>query len=162
MFACPGCGADFAPSPGPTHAYLSASAGCWACFNQSLALHYSDVAYWPAHQMLTDAYALQHSQGPDPRARRSAILHLTALYAQCALELPHGRIVPLRRALAAARIDDALSIWPRASVSIRDVATGDGPEAHLSSVVTYGKAVAADWHAHHAFADELCRRFLRA
>ena len=157
---CPGCGAGFAPVPGPTHAYLSASAACWACFNESMALHYGDRAYWPAHQMLTDAYALQHSQGPDPRARRSAVLHLVALYAQCALALPHDRIVPLRRAIAAQRIETELSPWPSASLSIRDVATQDGPEAHLTSVLAFGKAVTADWRAHHAFAETLCRRFL--
>ena len=165
---CPGCGAEFPPLPGsiqgptqgPTHAYLSASAACWACFNQSMALHYGDRAYWPAHQMLTDAYALQHSQGPDPRARRSAVLHLVALYAQCALELPHERIVPLRRAIAAQRIETELRPWPRARLSIRDVVTGDGPQAHLDSVRAFGKGVAADWQAHHAFADALCRQVL--
>ena len=110
--------------------------------------------------MLTDAYALQHSQGADPRARRSAVLHLVALYAQCALDLPHDRIVPLRRVIAAERIEDGLSPWPKASVSIRDVATGDGPEAHLISVRAFGRGVVADWRDHHAFAKNLCRRFL--
>ncbi len=167
---CLGCGAPFAPSTGPTHLYMSASPACWACFNASMALHYSDPRFWPAHQMLTDAYALQHSQGPDPRARRSAVLHLVALHAQCARDLPHDRVVALRQAIAAERLaserfaaerfGEPFSPWPRASVTIRDVSTEDGPGAHLESVLAFGRDVHADWRPHHDFAEGLCARFL--
>ena len=125
-----------------------------------MALHYADVAFWPAHDMLVDAYALQHSRGPDPRARRSAVLHLVALYAQCELGLPHDRIIALRRVVAAEGIDDELSPWPMASVVISMVATGEGPKAHLASVEEFGRGVSRDWREHHAFADGVCQRFL--
>lgn len=151
---CPGCGSPFPPETGPVHAYLAVSPACWACFNASMVLHYSDVTYWPAHQVLTDAYALQHSSGDDPRARRSAALHLVALFAQCQLGLPHDRIAALRKAIAAESIQYTFRPWPAATASIRHVVLDQGPRRHLESAAAFGRAVLADWRDHHAFAGD--------
>ncbi len=160
MEHCPGCTAVLAPITGPLHKYLTASAACWACFNESLALHYEDIAYWRAHQILTDAYCLQHSAGDDPRARRSAVLHFVALYAQCNLDLPEDRVVELRRAVAARRLDTAFESWPRPTTSILAVDITHGPVAHLETANVYGRAVCEDWRHHHAMARRLCDTLL--
>lgn len=157
---CPSCGGLFALNDGPTHAYLSASAGCWAAFNESMALHYSDIAYWPAHQVLTDAYALQHSHGKNTRAQRSASLHLIALYAQCELGFPNELVVDLRRAVAAERVQLNFEDWPIATVSIRDVDVAEGPQRHVDSAHDFGRRVCRDWQAHHPAAQAFCRKHL--
>ena len=157
---CVGCAGVFVPRDGPTHAYLTTSAACWACFNESLALHYGDATYWPAHQILTDAYALQHSARDDPRARRSAVLHLVALYAQCELNLPREHVVDIRRAMAAKKIEIGFENWPAPTTSINQVDITHGPDAHLESAYDYGRTVCNDWHAHHGVAQRFCDSLL--
>ncbi|MCB1348185.1 MAG: hypothetical protein KDK11_05915 [Maritimibacter sp.] len=152
---CPGCQARFDPIDGPTHAYLTVSPACWARFGQALALHFSDYRFWPAHQLLTDAYVLQHSRGQDPRAVRSAHIHLAALYSQIGLGQPETRVVALRQALAGGDFQKPQPRWPRASVTMADVDL-TSPARHLASVRAFAQAVLTDWKDHHELAARLC------
>ncbi len=152
---CPGCNGRFPDLDGPTHAYLTVSPGCWARFGQALALHYSDYRYWPAHQLLTDAYSLQHSRGEDPRAARSAMVHLGALFAQIELGQAEARIIALRRTLTELPFAELPEPWPMATISIADVDLSD-PEAHRLSVDALARTVLTDWSDFHSFAAWLC------
>lgn len=80
---CVGCGALVTRLDGPRHAYLNASAGCWAAL--CLALEWKaqlpgDEAVAIA-QDLVDAYAVQHPGGYDRRNRQSVAVHLMSLCA---------------------------------------------------------------------------------
>ncbi|MEM8575749.1 MAG: DUF5946 family protein [Pseudomonadota bacterium] len=152
---CPGCDGRFPRLEGPTHAYLTASPGCWARFGQALALHYSDHRYWPAHQLLTDAYSLQHSRGSDHRALRSAHVHLGALYAQLRLGQPEARVIAIRRALSECDFQELSYAWRAPSASIADVDLSE-PRAHLATVERFARAVLSDWSEHHDLARKLC------
>ncbi|MEM0949939.1 MAG: DUF5946 family protein [Pseudomonadota bacterium] len=154
--ACSGCNGLFCAIDGPKHPYLTASAGCWARFGQSLALHYSDQRYWPAHQLLTDAYALQHSEGDDRRAIRSTHVHLAALFAQVCLEQPEARVVSLRRALSGFDYHKLPGAWPTPSASIADVDVSE-PERHLATVATFARTVMTDWSEFQDLAEKLCK-----
>jgi hypothetical protein len=97
---CPGCGALFPPSDGPTHRYLGASAGCWALFNASLVSGETDVADLvaqsriperrvpvPSHNdalsldsLWGDAYGVQHHGGNSSQAIQSVAVHLLNLH----------------------------------------------------------------------------------
>ena len=159
---CPGCGFAATPVEGPVHAYLTQSAECWARFNLSMALHYSDFAYWPAHQMLTDAYALQHSRGDDRRLIQSAALHLAALVLQFGeTDVDQNRVIRLRQVLSHRDGLPVFDRWPEATVTIAAVAVDDGPEAHLRSVRAYAEQVHADWRDHHETAQRLIEDALR-
>lgn len=85
---CPGCGvtrpARAAGSPpGPTHPYMTSSPECWAAFGELLAGQYSNPERMAFHQVVVDAYAVQHpgipTGVPDPRAVQSVALHLMTL-----------------------------------------------------------------------------------
>lgn len=154
MTTCPGCERRFIETNGPSHEYLAVSAGCWARFGQALALHYSDHRYWPAHQLLADAYYLQHSRGDDRRAIRSAHVHLAALFAQVVLCQSEARVVALRRTLSG-RDFQWLRSWPVPSVSIEDVDLSE-PGQHLLSVEEYAHAVLSDWSCFEERAKRLC------
>jgi len=97
---CPGCGALFQPSDGPTHRYLGASAGCWALFHESVVLGEPDAAGLvaqsripdgdvpvPAHadtqrfdSIFGDAYGVQHHGEDSPQAIQSVAVHLLDLH----------------------------------------------------------------------------------
>ncbi len=156
MAECPGCKGWFPEIEGPTHAYLTVSPGCWARFGRALALHYSDYRYWPAHQLLTDAYSLQHSRSADRRTLRSTHVHLGSLYAQLRLGQAEARVISLRRALSEFDFNELPTIWPTPSTSILDVDMSC-PAGHLTTVEVFAKAVLNDWAAFHGLADRLCR-----
>jgi Family of unknown function (DUF5946) len=76
---CPGCGAVLFAVEVPTHPYMEASPACWKRYEQLLAVQYSDPARMAFHQLVVDAYAVQHPDGEDPRAVRSVAIHLMTL-----------------------------------------------------------------------------------
>lgn len=152
---CPGCEGRFPSLDGPTHTHLTVSAGCWSRFGQALALHFSDHRYWPAHQLLTNAYSLQHSRGGDRRALRSVHVHLGALYAQLRLGQPEARVIAMRRALSELDFDELSHSWPAPSSSISDIEMSE-PGRHLVTVERFARAVLFDWSDHHALARKLC------
>ncbi len=69
---------------------MTSSPECWAAFGALLAVQYSEPARMAHHQLLVDAYAVQHpgagGPDPDPRAVQSVALHLMTL----CLFLEHG------------------------------------------------------------------------
>lgn len=152
---CPGCEGRFPSLDRPTHTHLTVSAGCWAHFEHALALHFSDQRYWPAHQLLTNAYSLQHSRGGDRRALRSVHVHLSALYAQICLRQPEARVIAMRRALSEFDFHESPPTWPAPSASVADVDLSE-PKQHLATVERFAYAVLSDWSDHHALAQMLC------
>ncbi len=65
---------------------MTGSAACWKGFGELLAAQYADPERMRFHQLVVDAYAAQHPGGDDPRAVRSAGIHLMTL----ALFVDHG------------------------------------------------------------------------
>src|SRR5438552_14745849 len=84
---CPGCGARFPGSDGPTHRYLQSSPGCWAGYGDVLAREYSDSAYRAVHRLTVDAYSVQHPGSSSPQTIQSVAVHLLGLYATLELNL---------------------------------------------------------------------------
>ena len=76
---CPGCGVRLPRVDGPTHAYMTCSASCWQRFGELLAAQYADPGRMAFHQLVVDAYAVQHPDGDDPRAIQSVAIHLMTL-----------------------------------------------------------------------------------
>ncbi len=148
---------------GPVHEYLTVSPECWAQFNVSMALHYSEFAYWRAHQLLVDAYTLQHSPGTDRRAVQSAALHLAALvHAIENPDAPDARTIRLRKGLAGR--DDLFPVfdpYPTASITIASVDNENGPDAHWDTVCAFARAVYDDWQVHHGAAHKMIAEVLQ-
>jgi Family of unknown function (DUF5946) len=78
---CCDCGLLLPRVDGPTHAYLGATAGCWALYNE---LHAKQLQGFGALSPIRviDAYAVQHPGKPERRAIQSVNAHLVALYLQ--------------------------------------------------------------------------------
>jgi len=82
MERCVECGAQTPSSTGPRHAYLPASAGCWALFGEVQADELNRFGYPPAHRLVVDTYGAQHpGDGKDRRARQSVFVHLVGVCA---------------------------------------------------------------------------------
>src|SRR3954470_16111070 len=77
---CPGCGRLYPGSDGATHAYIGASAGCWARYGELLALEYGDARLMRWHRLTVDSYAAQHPGVPARRSAQSVHVHLAGLY----------------------------------------------------------------------------------
>jgi hypothetical protein len=148
--SCPGCGALFPASDGPTHAYIGASAGCWAVFGEVVAREYNDFRYGAIHQMTVDTYAVQHPGAPSRRARQSVALHLISLYLQ--LEQAYNP-EQARDALKKAADSGKEYTWlePPArigEITILDVYEAQTPEEHRRLVDQWARSVWKSWSLH--------------
>jgi Family of unknown function (DUF5946) len=76
---CCGCGITLPVESGPTHPYMLGSVACWRGYGELLAAQYSDPERMRFHQVVVDAYAVQHPDGDDPRAVQSVAIHLMTL-----------------------------------------------------------------------------------
>ena len=146
MERCPGCGIDLPDIEGSVHAYMAVSPACWDMFNKSMVLHYEQAAYWPSHQTLVDAYALQHSPGPDARARQSTAVHIAALCARIENGATDRQLIRLRKSLAHA--DFVELVPPPPTTWITDVSISD-VASHAADVTAYAHTVWHDWSVHH-------------
>jgi len=79
---CPGCGGLFSDidAPGPAHAYLGASHGCWAVYCDILAKEYGEYKYPEVHRLTVDSYSAQHPGTPSRQSIQSVAGHLISLY----------------------------------------------------------------------------------
>ncbi len=76
---CPGCRVRLPPVRAPAHPYMTCSAACWVRYGELLAVQYASPERMGFHQLVVDAYAVQHPGGSDPRAIQSVGIHLMTL-----------------------------------------------------------------------------------
>lgn len=153
---CPGCGSRFPVADSARHEYLSASAGCWSVFGRILERQFSDFRYAPAHQLFADAYCVQHSTSGEPQARRSAMVHLAALYAQVELGRSDTQAILLRQRLSNC-LPEAPFGFRRATGLSPETVSLASPDAHRRTVDVYAVSVFAALSDQHDLAARLCR-----
>lgn len=151
VVVCPGCGLEMPSTPGvPTHRYFNAAPECWSLFGEATAFQYRHPLVWGrTHQLLVDAYAVQHAGGPHPDT--SVTIHLVGLHLMLERGLPPATVPDLQRHLA----DDVVD-WPRldppsdrAPMTILDVVLADGAIAHTDAVDAWAAGVWSAWTRHH-------------
>lgn len=76
---CPGCGIILPVATGVGHAYMHGSQACWAGYSHLLAAQYADQRRMAFHQLVVDAYAVQHPGGSLPQQVQSVGIHLMTL-----------------------------------------------------------------------------------
>jgi Family of unknown function (DUF5946) len=64
---------------GPTHAYIGASAACWARYGELLVRELGELRNPDIHRLSVDAYAVQHPGVPERRSIQSVAIHLMGL-----------------------------------------------------------------------------------
>jgi hypothetical protein len=148
---CPGCGVELPEVTGPAHPYLLGSAACWAGYGDLLAAQYGDPQRMAFHQLVVDAYAVQHpGRSDDRRAVQSVGIHLMTL--QLFLEEGvdpalgsslHRRMVerPLFRPLAAPAA--------RGHRTFRSVPLSGAPGEVRSAAFAWAGDAWAAWSVHH-------------
>lgn len=170
--ACPGCGAYFAPSDGPVHEYIGASAGCWAIYAPLAAGGQPDPAALgssrvdtvaavvpppfpregagPLEALLVDAYAAQHPGEPSPQAIQSVAVHLLVLHAVFMRGVAGDSALWVRRrALRTRGVFHWLDPDGRApALTLRHLFPGGGVVTPVPSVA-YARSVYASWAAAH-------------
>lgn len=149
--ACPGCGARLPRFEGPTHPYMTCSAGCWQRYGELLAAQYSDPLRMAFHQIVVDTYAVQHPDGDDHRAIQSVGIHLMTL----CLFLEHGVDPALGTQLHRRMVDRPVFhlLDPPASrgaLTVLDVPIGGNPSRARTAALDWAQDVWTAWHAHHA------------
>ena len=152
ILACPGCGALVPDIDGPTHAYLGASAGCWAAWGAFQARSFASPAIAAVQPLAVDVYAVQHPGLAERRAIQSVWVHLVSL----CLILERGRspadgIRAKQLLLAGARTFSRLEppVGPYAT-TVLDVAAITDAAAVPGAVRRWADGTWEAWRAHHA------------
>lgn len=76
---CEGCGLLAPVRDGPVHRYMTSSPACFAQFGRVLAADFSDPLRMLAHQLVVDAWAVQHPGSPSRVTAQSVWIHLATL-----------------------------------------------------------------------------------
>lgn len=139
--------------PGPAHAYVPSSPGCWRVFGEVQADELARFGYPPAHGLVVDAYMAQHpGDGHDRRARQSVVVHLLALCAVLEHDAtPAQRAAVMRGALAGPPDFPPL---PRpthpASVTVLRMVGAADLDDYAARAHEWATAVWTSWAGHHA------------
>ncbi|MGA9860342.1 MAG: DUF5946 family protein [Solirubrobacteraceae bacterium] len=149
--ACPGCGVVLPAVDGPLHPYMTGSAACWERYGELLAAQYADPDRMTFHQLVVDAYAVQHPGGEDPRAIRSVGIHLMTLYLFLERGIDPARGPELHRQMVTRPAFERLDApSDRGALTVCDVAvTGSAPAAR-EAAYAWAWAVWRAWSSHHA------------
>ncbi len=150
MITCPACGLLTPDNDGPTHAYMSPNAPCWAMYGEVLAREFSDTGYYRSHRLLTDAYCAHHSISSDRRARQSINIHLAGLMMHFEDGADAKTIVNFLR--KAARVSEfAMLTIPSngESVTIEAIFAATNVDEHSQEVDKYARKVFAYWQHEH-------------
>lgn len=157
---CPGCQALVPDIVGPTHPYIGASAGCWAIYGEILAREYSDAAYWAAHRLSVDAYAVQHPGAPGPQAIRSVAVHLVSLFLFLEQDLPAPettRAMSWVPGLALRWLEPPSS---PGELTVLDVRAAADANQHVERVLGWASSVWEAWADHHLTVKDWASRAL--
>jgi len=145
---CPECGAIVE----------NGAAGCEALFNELGARDFSDPRYGATHELLVDAYCLQHPERYCHSAKSYAA-HLTRMC--CGIEYGGKRetYAAIPRWLSGpAKIERPETLPQRGSRTIADLRGAKTPEEHVGLVHKWAENV---WQAY-APQHEIARRWLSA
>ena len=154
---CPGCQVTLPALDGPTHAYIGASAECWAVYTALTAAQQSPVAPTPFAPLIVDAYAAQHPGVPSPQSVQSVAVHLITLHGVLERNVPPQKAVWLRQRSLRAKFGPKHDRfhWLRppdlaGSTTIADVAAADSAQERARTADAFVHDVWHRWAAVHA------------
>ncbi|TAH48627.1 MAG: hypothetical protein EYC68_20175 [Chloroflexota bacterium] len=135
----------------PTHAYIGATAGCWALYNELHAKQYTGFGALTPIRVI-DAYAVQHHGKTERRAIQSVNAHLVALYLQLEKGYKGEQVnVALQRVL---KFADEF-VWlepptPNGTLTIADVLRAETSEEQANAIENYARDIWRAWKVHRA------------
>jgi hypothetical protein len=149
---CPGCGLVLQPHSGPTHAYVGASAACWALYGQLPTSFGVGAVRNRVRRLALDTYALQHPGRPEMRSVQSVAIHAMGLCVLLERGTEDRRIKPVLGRLPSHKAP-ALH-WlepprPNGTLTIRSCLGTDEAEGYAAAVEAWAADVWAAWEPHH-------------
>jgi hypothetical protein len=136
--------------PGPTHAYLGASPGCWAVYGRVLAREYAEPYAPGTHRLTVDAYAAQHPGVPERRTIQSVAVHLMSLWTVFERGTDPARATHmLRHALESPERFTWLQPPAKFAKTVLDVADAPDYAPHATRVRAWARATWDAWAPHH-------------
>jgi hypothetical protein len=152
MSVCPGCGLALPPDGGPTHAYVGASAACWALYGRLPTSFGITPVGDTAHRLALDTYAVQHPGRPEMRSVQSVAVHAMGL---CVLLERGGEDRRLKPVLGRRPTRRAPALhWlepprPNGALTVRDCLDADGAVDYVTAVWAWAADVWSAWGSHH-------------
>ena len=149
--ACPGCRVRLPVLDGSTHPYMTGSPACWARYGELLSAQYGDPQRMAFHQLVVDAYAVQHPGGDDPRAIQSVGIHLMTLCMFLERGTDPSLGTRLHRRMVERPVFHRLEPPPsRGQITLLDVPLDAGPKAARDAAYDWASDVWTAWAAHHS------------
>lgn len=137
-------------SKGPTHPYMTSTPACWARYGDLLAAQYSAAARMAFHQVVVDAYAVQHPGGDDPRAIQSVGIHVMTLCLFLERGTDPSLGTSLHRRMVERPVFHRLQPPPsRGRLTVVDVPLDGDPGAARVAAYAWAADVWSAWAAHH-------------
>ena len=147
---CPGWGLVYPRRDEPTHAYIGASAGCWARYLELLALEFGNPALMRWHRLTVDAYTAQHPGVPERRSAQSVHVHLVGLCLTLERGVDPATVAKAMRGMADGRVHAWLAPPPLATeVGLPQVIVAAGGSDYPAVSRAWAEAVWRAWASHH-------------
>ena len=147
---CPGCGLVYPRSDGPTHAYIGASAGCWARYLELLALEFGDARLMRWHRLTVDAYTAQHPGVPERRSAQSVHVHLVGLCLTLERGVDPPTVARAMRGMADGRVHAWLPPPPLATdIGLPQVIAAAGGSDYAAAARAWAESVWRAWAPYH-------------
>ncbi len=147
---CPGCERPYPRSDAETHAYIGASAGCWATYGELLALEYGDPRLMRWHRLTVDSYTAQHPGVPGRRSAQSVHVHLCGLHLVLERGMDAPAVTRAIRKLADGGAYDWLAPPPLATATgLAEAIAAAGGDGYGEAVRAWAEAVWLAWAPHH-------------
>jgi hypothetical protein len=151
MSTCPGCGVLLPHVDGPSHPYMLSSAACWATYGEVLARSFEDSQLRRVHQLLVDAFAVQHPGLPGRRSAQSVGLHLMTLCLVLEMDADPSDGPRLHKRMAERPVFHWLEPpSSRGDVTVADVHAANDVEDRIAATYRWARSAWEAWTLHHA------------
>lgn len=129
---------------------MTCSPSCWARYGDLLSAQYSDPARMAFHQLVVDAYAVQHPDGADPRAVQSVGIHLMTLCLFLERSTDPSVGARLHRRMVDRPVFHRLEPPPsRGRLTMLDVPLAADPSTARAATYAWAEQAWAAWEPHH-------------
>lgn len=137
---------------------MTASVACWAGYGELLAAQYADQSRMGYHQLVVDAYAVQHPGGVLPEQVQSVGIHLMTL----ALFIEDGTDPALGTSLHRKMVARPFFYYlpppsSRGELTYASVPRGGPVNEARSAAYAWAACVWAAWGEHHSTVDSWLR-----
>ncbi|MGY1608492.1 DUF5946 family protein [Geodermatophilus sp. SYSU D00700] len=160
---CAGCGARVRADVQSQH-LASSRPACSAAYDAVLARSYQDIARRPVHQLLVDAWTVQHPQASSRVHDQSIALHLMTLCLFIDRDVDPLLGPRLHKEMMAGRpsFEHLPPPADRGQITVLAVLEAEGPDDHDRAAWNWARSAWSAWGEHHATVEQWVGRWQAA